>query len=206
MHIKRQNIDKTLPIPRKGTKYVVVASHDAKNGVPLLIILRDILKIAENRKEVRRILQEKLVNLNNKQVRRENFSVLPFDLIKIGDKSYELGFSDKGKFEVKETSRKEMILKIIGKRILKNKKVQLNFLYGKNLISDEKVNIGDSAVIKEKKITEILRLEKGKEAAIFVGKYKGKRGTIEKIENKMAVLECGKKKINIPVKNIMVVK
>jgi len=206
MHIKRQNLTKTWPIPRKGTKYIVVASHDKKNGIPLLVILRDILRIAVNRRETRKMLQEKLVYINGKQTKKEKFSVLPFDIIKIGDKSYELGFSDKGKFEVRETSRKEMILKVVGKKILKNKKVQLNLLYGKNLISDENVKIGDSVVIKENKIVETLHLEKGREAIIFAGRYKGKYGIIEKMENKMAVLECEKKKINIPIENITVVK
>ena len=206
MHAKRQTTSKFWPIPRKGTKYVVVPSHEKKNGVPLLIILRDMLKVTENRKEVRKILQEKLVHVNNKLIGKENFSVLPFDIIKLADKSYELVFSDKGKFEVRETTRKEMVLKVVGKKILKNKKIQINLLYGKNIISDEKVKVGDSVVIKEKKIAKILHLEKGKEVIIFAGKYKGKEGKIEKIENKMAMLECEKKKINIPIKNIMVIK
>jgi len=206
MHVKRQTIAKKWLIPRKGTKYLVVPSHDKKNGLPILIILREILKVAENRKEVKRILQEKLVSVNDKEIKTENFSVLPFDIIKIGQKSYELGFSEKGRFKIKETTRKEMILRVINKKILKNKKIQLNLLYGKNIISDEKVKVGDSLVIKEKKIIKILPLEKGREAIIFAGGYKGKEGKIEKIENKIATLSYKNEKINVPVKSIMVVK
>lgn len=206
MHTKRQTISKFWPIPKKGTKYLVVPSHDKKNGIPLLIIIRDILKIAEDRREVKKILQARLVSVNEKIRKKENFSVLPFDIIKIGDKNYELIFSNKGKFEVRETTRKEMILKVIDKKILKNKRIQLNLLYGKNILADGKVNTGDSVIIKENKIIKILSLEKGREVVIFAGKYKGREGKIDKIEGKMAVLSYKNEKINVPIKNIMVLK
>ena len=122
MYVKRQTVEKSWPIPRKGTKYIVVASHDKKNGLPLLIILREMLRVAKNRKEARKILNLGVVSVNDKIVRKENFSVLPFDIIKMGEKSYELVFSEKGKFKVEETTRKELTLKVVNKKILKGKK------------------------------------------------------------------------------------
>jgi len=204
MYVKRQTIAKTWPISRKGTKYVVRASHEKRRGIPLLIILRDMLKIAENRKEVRKILQEKKISVNEKIARKENLSVLPFDIIKVGEKNYEIGFSGKGRFMIKETARKENILKITGKKILKKGKIQLNLLYGKNILTDKKVNTGDSIIVEDKKIVKVLVLEKGKNAVVFSGKYKGREGKIERIDEKIATLTCEDEKINVPVKNIMV--
>ncbi len=204
MHVKRQTVDKSWPIPRKGTKYLIVSSHEKKHGLPLLIILRDILKVAENRKEVKKILRQGLVSVNNKMIKKEDFSILPFDTIKAGKENYELTFSDKGKFMVRETKRSERILKVIGKKILKDKKIQLNLLYGENILTDKKVNIGDSVIIKDKNIEKIIPLEKKKEAIIFAGKYKGKEGKIENIEGKIATLSCKNEKINVPLGNIMV--
>lgn len=206
MHIKRQTINKSLPIPRKGTKYIVVASHNKKNGIPLLIILRDILKIGENRREIKAILNSGAVFINDKVTKKENFSVLPFDILKVGEKIYELTFSDKGKFMVKESAKKEKILKVISKKILKKKKIQLNLMYGWNIITNEKVGTGDSVVVDKNKIVKIIPLEKGREAVIFKGKNKGKHGKIDKIENKIASLACENETINIPVENILVVK
>ena len=134
MHLKRQEIGKAWPITRKGTKYVIT-SHERRNGIPILIILREILKLSKNRREAREILKAGLISINGKIIRRENFSVLPFEKIKINEKNYELNFSKKGKFELKESKEKEeRILKIINKKILKNKKIQLNLLFGKNII------------------------------------------------------------------------
>lgn len=206
MHNKRQTISKSLPIPRKGTKYIVVASHEKKNGIPLLIILRDMLKIARNRKEAKKILNSGAVSINDKIIKKENFSVLPFDILKIGEKNYELTFSDKGKFTIKETTKKEKILKVISKKILKKKKIQLNLMYGWNIIANEKVNVGDSVIIDKGKIIKIIPLEKGREAVIFAGKNKGRYGKISKLENKMASLSCENKTINVPAKNILVIK
>lgn len=206
MYVKRQTVAKTWPIPRKGTKYLVAPSHNKKNGIPILVLLRDVLKIAKNRKEVKRILNQELISVNSKTVKKDNLSVLPFDIVKIGEKSYELGFSEKRKFMLKETKREEKILKVVGKTILKEKKIQLNLLYGKNVITDEKANTGDSVIIKDKKVEKVLPLEKGREAVVFSGKYKGKEGEIEVIEGKIATLFHKEEKINVPVKNIMVVK
>lgn len=210
MHVKRNTTEKSWPIPRKGTKYVVVASHNKKQGLPVLIILRNLLKIAKNKKEAKKILQEKKVLVNSKIVRKEELAVLPFDLIQIGGKDYELVFSERGKFILRETKRKEHILKIIGKKILKGKKVQLNLMYGKNILVDSKekakVRIGDSAVIENGKIIKVLPIEVGREAVILEGKYRGKEGKIEKIENAIAIILYKKEKINVPVKNILVVR
>jgi len=204
MHTKRQTVSRKWPIPRKGTKYVVVPSHDKKNGIPILIILRDILKLASNRKEVRKILQEKAISLNGKIIQKENLSILPFDVIKIGNKNHQLGFSDKGKFEVKETSADERTLRVTGKKILKGKKVQLNLLYGNNVLADKDVKTGNSVVIKEGKIVKVVEMEKGKKAIVLSGKYRGRQGKIDKLEGEIATISYDNKKINIPSKNIMV--
>jgi len=204
MHAKRQTINKSWPIPRKGTKYVIVASHDKNRGIPLLVILRDILKLASNRREIRKILQDKLVSVNWKVRREENFAVLPFDILKIGEKNYELRFSEKGMLEAKETNRKDIILKVVDKKTLK-KKTQLNLLYGRNILTDKEVKVGDSVVIKEKKIEKVLNLEKGKEAIIFAGKYTGRKGKIDKIEEKTVFISSKDEKVNVPIKNIMVI-
>jgi len=203
MHLKRQEIGKAWPITRKGTKYVIT-SHERRNGIPILIILREILKLSKNRREAREILKAGLISINGKIIRRENFSVLPFEKIKINEKNYELNFSKKGKFELKESKEKEeRILKIINKKILKNKKIQLNLLFGKNIISSEKANVRDSVVVKDKKIIKIIPMETGAGAIIFSGKYRGAEGKIKKIVGKTAEIDCNDKILNIPLKYIM---
>jgi ribosomal protein S4E len=53
MHLKRNKVPKLWGLRRKGTKYVVRSSHDLKSGVPVLVILRDILKLTKTREDAK---------------------------------------------------------------------------------------------------------------------------------------------------------
>jgi small subunit ribosomal protein S4e len=120
--------------------------------------------------------------------------------------------SDKGKFqleEIKENETDKKIAKIINKKILKGKKVQINLSDGRNFISDIKCSTNDSVLIdlKEGKIEKCLPLKEKSKVIIFAGKHSGERGSIEKLdlEKKMAKVSEGKKTANILIKQLMVV-
>ena len=75
-YITRKNTSNLWPISQKGTKYVIVPSHNRKNGIPLLIVMRDILKLVKTRKELKKILLEKKILVNNKVAKEENLSMV----------------------------------------------------------------------------------------------------------------------------------
>ena len=80
MHLKRQKVPKNWPIPRKGTAYVVRPNFE---GIPILVILRDMLKVVQNRKEAKKAIHQKQILMNNKPVTDEKNSMLLFDTISI---------------------------------------------------------------------------------------------------------------------------
>ena len=214
MHLKRQKSPKNWPIYRKGTKYIVRPRSNIGKGLPLLVILRDVLGIAQNRKEVKKALYEKQILVNNKIAMDEKNNVLLLDTISILPlkKHYRLGLSDKGKFEVKEIKENEAnqkISKIVNKKILKGKKTQLNLSDGRNFISDIKCGINDSAKInlREKKIEGCLGLKEKAKVIVFAGKHSGGIGMIKKInkEKKMAELDIDKKIVNTLISQFMVI-
>ena len=215
MHLKRQMAPKSWPIYRKGTKYVVRPRVDIKKAVPVLIVLRDMLKIVQNRKEAKRAIHMKHVLLNNKPVTDERTSVLLFDVLTLRPlkKSYRIGLSINKKIEINEIKEKESnnkIAKIMDKKILKGKKTQLNLSDGKNFLSEIQCNINDSALInfKEKKIEKCIPLKENSEVFVFAGKHTGEKGIVKKIniEKKMAELNVNGKPINVLIKQIMAVK
>jgi len=214
MHLKRQKSPKNWPIYRKGTKYIVRPRSNIGKGLPLLVVLRDVLGIAQNRKEVKKALYEKQILVNNKVARDEKNNVLLLDTISIlpMKKHYRLVLSDKGKFEVREIKEigvNQKIAKVVNKRILKGKKIQLNLSDGRNFISDIKCNINDSVKInlKEKKIEGCLGLKEKAEVIVFAGKHSGGMGVIKKInkEKKMAELDINKKIVNTLISQFMVI-
>ena len=209
-HLKRQKVPKSWPIHRKGTTWVVRPSSNLEHGIPILIALRDVLKLAKNRKEVKKMLHEKSVLLNGKIINEEKNSLTLFDVLTVSSKNYKLVLSDKGKFmfdEVKDASKK--ISKVANKKILKGKKVQLNFLDGKNLLSDVKCKTNDSVVInfKDKKIEKCLELKEKANAVVFGGKHIGAKGKIEKIDLKHRIVELseGNNRLNALIKHLIIV-
>lgn len=187
MHLKRNNMPKFWAIPRKGTKYLAVASHNKTESLPLITVLRDILKIVENKKEAKKIINEKQIKINNKEIRDINYPICLFDVLTLGNgKSCKAILSAKKKMIFEEVSGKDSeikIFKVINKKILDGKTVQLNLMHGKNIISKEKANTGDSIVFnfKENKIVRVIPMEKGKEAFVTEGKHAGQIGKIEEI-------------------------
>ena len=59
MHQSRQFADWKLPIERKGNKYVVRASSHVRDSVPVLMAIRDMLKIARDAREVKEMIKAK---------------------------------------------------------------------------------------------------------------------------------------------------
>jgi len=214
MHLKRSKIPKMWPIPRKGTKFVVVASHAKTKAIPILIILRDILKIANTRREAKYIISNKDVKVNNKIVKVDNFPVQIFDVVTLDKikKNYRLEIVNKkfGLVEISEKEAERKIVKIIGKKILKKGKIQMNLEDGQNFITEEKFRVGDSAVVntKENKIEKILELKPGAKVEIMEGKHVGEKGIVEKIDDQQSNfcdVKLKDKKVSIPKKIIWVI-
>lgn len=213
-HLKRQFAPKNWPIPRKGTTFVIKPNFGLTKGVPLLIVLRDMLKVVQNRKEAKRAIHLERIFVNGKKARDEKDGILLFDVITIvpSKKNYHLSVSLNGKFELKEIKEEESnhkISKVIGKKVLKGKKVQLNLSDGRNFLSDLKCKTNDSIIIdfKKNKIDKCLPLKENSKVFVFAGKHSGETGKIENINNekKMATIEKGNEKINILIKQFMVI-
>ena len=195
MYLKRQKIKKFWPVSKKGTKYLAVATHEKSKAIPLIIVMREVLGLVKNRKELQKLLNEKKVLINNKKIRDFRYPVILFDNLSFPKikKHYKAVLKNK-KFCLEEISEKEAgtrIYKVESKKSLKNKKVQLNLSNGKNILSSEKINVGDFVTINlsDNKITKIESLKSGINVIVIRGKHIGIIGKIKEIR------EEGHKKI-----------
>ncbi|MAH49453.1 hypothetical protein CMI37_26760 [Candidatus Pacearchaeota archaeon] len=217
MYIKRSKMPRAWPIPRKkkGMKYIAVAGHSVKKGIPLLFVLRDILKIAKTRKEARHFVLAGDVKINNQVRKSEAFPVQVFDVINLekAGKNYRLEIVNK-KFELKEISEKEAgkkIIKISGKKILGKDKVQMNLEDGGNLVWGEKFSVGDSVVMntRENKIDKILPLKEGASIEVISGKHAGEKGQLKKVLNlareNVYLIKLKEGEVTLPFKTILVI-
>ena len=213
MHLKRQKVPKKWPISRKGTKFVVRPLSNLKRSIPLLIVLRDMLGVAQNRKEVKKAIHEKNILVNLKPIKDERHSILLFDLITIvpEKKVYRLGLTENGKFniEVVKDSPETKMAKVVNKKMIKGKKIQLNLSDGNNFLSDIKCVVNDSVLIdlKNKKIEKCFPLKEKVKVFVFEGKHAGKKGVVNKIIPEMKMVELSQEDhvSNVLIKQLMVI-
>ncbi len=214
-YMKRQKIPRSWPLPKKGKAYVVKPRFSEKDGLPILVILRDILEIAQTRKEVKRAIHKKDILINGREARDEKNTLVLFDTLSLKPmkKHYRLELNKKGKFELVEINEKDSlkkIAKIRSKKMLKGKKLQINLSDGRNFLSDMKCGTGDSVVInlKDKKLEKCLPLEEKSRVLVFAGKHTGKKGKIVKMieDVKMAEVDTeNNEKIKVLIKQLIVI-
>ncbi|MEK6897769.1 MAG: hypothetical protein AABX28_00240 [Nanoarchaeota archaeon] len=213
MHMKRQQAPKNWPVPRKGTRYIVNPKFSPSKGLPILIILRDLLKMAGSRKEVKKAITGKQIMLNSKLVRDEKNGAVLFDVVSMipTGKHYRIEMSENKKFSLNEIKNNydRKIAKVTDKKILRGKKTQINFSDGRNVISNMKCNTNDSVLInfQNGKLEKCLELKENANVIVFEGKHAGKKGTITKMDktNKMAELKISGNPVKVLIKQIMVV-
>ncbi len=217
MHIKRQNIGKFWPVERKGTKYLAVSRYNKRESIPLVVVMRNIFKLVRNKKELKKIISEKQIMVNNKVVRDTNFPICLFDIISLPElkKKYRAILSENKKMIFNEVSGKESdekVFRVISKKKLKGNKIQINCSDGRNFLTNEKINIDDSILynFKHNKIEKIIKMAKGKNAYITKGRYIGDKGVIDSIFDRggkklvKIVRDKDNNKINVWIKNLIV--
>ena len=217
MHIKKTEMPKTWPVPRKGKRkrYVAVPSHATSKGISLLFLLRDVLHLAATRKEARYMTLNGMVKVNNTARKDENFPVQVLDTLNLdkAKKNYRLQIHNKKFILVEITSEqaKTKIAKITGKKILKDNKIQMNLDDGQNFLFTKKFSVGDSAVLdtKENKILNILPLKVGAKVEIVLGKHAGEKGELagfeELIRGRDYKIKLENKEVSLPYKTVLVI-
>lgn len=211
MHVKRQTIGKFWPVPRKGTKYLATASHEKSKGIPLVVIMRDVLKFVRNKKELQGLINDDKVLINGKIVRDVKYPIILFDSLSFPSiKKYYRAVLENKKISIKEITEaesKKRIYKVIDKKLLKGKKVQVNLINGRNILLEEKINTGDFIVLdSNNKVIKVLELQKGSKAVVTKGKHIGAEGSVKNVseEGGSKIVELSSKDgdIKVHIKNI----
>jgi len=216
-HIKKTQMPKAWPVPRKGGKkrFIAVPSHATSKGISLLFLLRDVLKLVKTRKEARYMTFNGMVKINNTVRKDENFPVQVFDTVNLerAKLNYRLEIVNK-KYNLVEISVKEAenkIVKIVGKKTIGKDKIQMNLGDGQNVLTKEKFSVGDSVVLntKETKIVKVLPLKEGAKIEVILGKHAGEKGELvgfeELVRGRNYQIKLEDKTVSLPYKTILVI-
>lgn len=188
-HQKRVSAPISWPITRKTHHWVVGANpgaHSTETGIPLLVVVRDILKIANNAREAKRIINEKNICIDG--VARTDYKHIVglFDIVSIPSTNeyYRVLLDKQNRFKLfKEDENAGKLCRINNKTIVKKGAVQLNLHDGSNVLASNDYKTFDTVILdtKEHKIVKHLEYKAGNLAMIVGGEHSGEVGKIMQI-------------------------
>ncbi len=194
-HQKRIEAPRSWRIERKTAYWTVKprpGPHPGDRSMPLLLFIRDMLKLADNSKEAKRILNEGEVIVNGRVRKDLKFPVGIFDILSIPriKENYMVLIDKKGKLSLmkigqEEASRK--LCRVNGKRMLKGGQTQLNLHDGRNILLGEeladKIKTKDSLMLSlsDPEILQHFSYKEGSKVMVIGGKHSAQIGEIEEI-------------------------
>lgn len=190
-HQKRIASPRSWPIARKIHTWVAKSNpgpHSAKGGIPLVVVVRDLLGLVDNSREAKRVLHEGGVLVDGKARKDLKFPVGIFDVISVPalDKKYRLLQDAKGRFNLHELEKGEArkLCRIENKTTLKSGKLQLNLNDGTNILAEGDYGTRSSVIlsIPDKEIADVIEFKEGNLAMVVGGSHSGEVGTIKEID------------------------
>ena len=191
-HLRRFNAPKSWPIhPKEDTWTVKPApgAHAINDSLPLLVIIRDILGIADNSTEAKRLINTGNVLIDGRAKKDYKFPVGFMDILSIPKtgENYRILLDTKGRLTLHPISAEDAefkLAKIMKKSTIKGGKTQLNLHDGRNVLVEEDEYSAFDVVclgVPEQEIKENLKFEEGVVVLVTGGKHTGELGKIQEV-------------------------
>ena len=201
MHMKKLAAPRTWPIKRRDQTFMTSPLPGGKFelGMPLNVIFKEMLGYAATSKEVKRVLNTKNVLVSGSRVKEPRFLVGLFDTIAIDETSsyHRIVLNDKGKIEAVQIKKEESnvkLSKVIGKAMLRKKRIQLNLSDGRNMIIEKDTyKTGDTLMISlpDNAIKKHVKLDKNAMIFLTGGKHIGETGIVQGISKDKITYKSG---------------
>lgn len=189
-HVKRVASPKSWPIAKKTHVWVVGAypgPHSKERGIPLLLVVRDLLKLANNAREAKRIINEGNILVDGVVRRDYKYMVGLFDILSVPliKENYRVLLDVGGRLRLNKVEESDLkkLCRVNNKVVLKGGAVQLNLHDGTNMLGSHDYKTFDSILlsIPDKEITKHIRYVPGNLAMIVGGEHSGEIGKIKEI-------------------------
>jgi small subunit ribosomal protein S4e len=190
-HQKRLSVPNSWPIARKEQQYTVKAGAGphGESGVPLLILLRNVLGYADTKKEVLYALSQGSVQVNGESPSDVRRPVGMFDILSFTERDeYYRVFPDEGGrlalTPIDATDTDGKLGKVTEKSQVAGGQIQLGLHDGRTLLTDDESISGNDSIVIATDDDEILAhfpYEEGALVTAVQGRHAGEIGTVEEI-------------------------
>ena len=192
-HQKRLSVPKSWPVERKTATFTVKAGAGphGEDGVPLVILLRDVLGYVDSRKEARFALAEDSILVNGQPINDESRPIGMFDIVAFPDREeYYRVFPDEGGrlalTPIDADAADSRLGKVVGKRQVTGGVTQLSLHDGTNVAVEDGAtySTNDSIVVDndDKSIVAHFPYEDGALVTAVRGNHGGKIGELVDID------------------------
>jgi small subunit ribosomal protein S4e len=194
-HIKRMAAPKSWAVPRKTSHWITKPSpgpHGTQESMPLLAVVRDMLKLCDNSREARFIIGSRTISVDGKIVTDYKFPVGLMDVVTVlkTKQSFRMLIDYKAKLQlipIDDSEKDWKLARVDDKKVVRKGKVQLNMHDGRCiLLPKDQYSTGDVLKIElpSQKIMKAFKLDKGSIAFLVGGSHPGSVQIIESYQIK----------------------
>ncbi len=186
-HQKRLSAPRTYPIERKKNTYVKKGKgpHPEEQGLPLVVVLREVLGYADTESEAKKILSDGNVSVNGITRKKPFYTVGFMDVVSFPeiDEHYRMLLDTQGFVLRTVEDADHKLARVMDRTTLKGGVTQLNLDDGNNIRTDDDIETKSSLLITvpDKDIQDVIPFEEGNLAYVNGGKHAGTIGTITEI-------------------------
>lgn len=189
-HLKRLTTPRSWSLPRKTLPWAVrpePGRHPLERSLPILIILRDYLKVADTAREAQRIIAQGQVLVDGRKATSPKLAVGLMDVVSLPlTKSHYRVLPDyRGRLQLEsipESNSNWKLVRIENKTTVRGGKTQLNLHDGRNLlVAKDTYTTGDvlKLSLPEQKILDHLPLAAGNLGLVIGGRHSGEVSQVE---------------------------
>ena len=190
-HQKRLSVPKSWPVERKTDTFTAKAGAGphGEDGVPLVIVLRDVLGYVDTATEATYAVNSGGVLVNGDSVDDRNRPIGMFDILAFPerDEFYRVFPDEGGRLgltPIDEADAGSKLGKIIGKTTVSGGRTQLNLHDGANLVVEDEGYSGNDSIVLDNETNEVVAhfvYEEGALVTAVDGQHAGEIGEVDEI-------------------------
>jgi small subunit ribosomal protein S4e len=219
--LKRQLAPRFWQVNRKSARFILntmPGPHTRKFSYPIGVVLRDLLHVCSNIREVKRSLNKGLINVDGKMIRHPNFPIGLMDTLEIKPSNQSYRFVPSNGiplFPIKINSdEKNLKLEKIKSKVTSKENLYQYCLHdGRTFLSKESYNVNDTCLIDLPKfgIKNHVELKEGCTVIVTRGENAGNIGKVEEIKSgsfslpKRVLVSMGEKTVELPIDIVMAI-
>ncbi len=154
-HMKRLTMPRSWPLTRKTDIWVQKPNpggHSDEMCMPLGLILRDVLGLAQSQREAKRMVASRKILVDGRIETDVGRGVGLMDVLTVGEDSFRCILDQNGKLRYRSISEKEAsskLCRVMSKTTIRGGKTQIHLHDGRNIIVEDanQYNSGDTLVI-----------------------------------------------------------